>query len=220
MNLEGFLSHVLEITGTFNLRIGIALYLVCAFGEFGFSIPYLLETVWLLVGYQLARGILSPFDLFLIWVTAQAGRQTGAIGLYYFSQYGSIPLLKLYRKYFEHKFPGKRIIPQWISRRLNDLSPFSIALGRLFGLRMPLTFALGVQKKWNLLLIAVVISSAVWDGIYITLGAIVGATVVPKPINMILYSLAGLTVLYVTTMVVRYLLHRRSAHAHIHGKVT
>jgi membrane-associated protein len=219
MNLEAFLAHVLEITGTFNLRIAIALYLVCTFGEIGFSIPYLLETVWLLVGYQLARGVLSPFDLFLIWLTAQAGRQTGAIALYYFSQYGSAPLLKLYRKYFERKVTGKHLIPAGIARRLTGLSPFSVAFGRLFGLRMPITFTLGVQKKWSVLLLGVVLSSAIWDGIYIALGNIVGIAVVPKPINMILYSLAGLTVLYVSTLTVRYLLHIRSSRTKVTGKI-
>ncbi len=45
-------------------------------------------------------------------------------------------------------------------------------------------------------MLGVMISSLIWDGIYIFLGAIVGVNVTLKPFQMILYSLAGITVLY------------------------
>lgn len=208
VNLDAILQQVLSFTGTFNPQLVISLFLICAIGEFGASIPYLLETIWLLSGYHLATGVLAPFHLPLLWVVAQAARQTGAIALYHFSRLGSMPLTKLYHKYFAPslagKLPNNNFKPLKVFRRLNLLSPFAIALGRLFGLRLPLTLTLSVRRRWQTLSLGVVLSSLVWDGIYISLG-IVGGRAVLKPTEMVLYSLVGLTLLYVVTFVIRRL---------------
>ena len=206
MNLEAILSQVLDATGAFNPRIAIALFVICSVGEFGPSIPYLLETIWLLTGYQITRGVppLPPLDLLLFWLIAQSGRQTGSFALYNVSRFGSPPLIKLHKKYLESRLAGKQVIPSGVLRRLTNLSPFSVALGRLFGLRIPLTLTLGAKRKLPILSLGVVLSSLVWDGVYLFLGVTVGATVAVKPLNMILYSLIGLTVLYVVTFIIRF----------------
>lgn len=205
MNLEAILLQVLDVTGAFNPKIAIALFVICSVGEFGPSIPYLLETIWLLTGYQIARGVLPPFDLLLFWLIAQSGRQTGSFALYNVSRFGSPPLMKLHKKYLESRLAGKQIIPSGVLRRLTNLSPFSVALGRLFGLRIPLTLTLGAKRRLPVLSLGVVLSSLAWDGVYLFLGVTVGATVAVRPINMILYSLIGLTVLYVVTFIIRFL---------------
>ena len=74
MNLSGLLSQALEITSTFNPKIAIILFLLCSIGEIGFTLPYILETIWLIAGYQLGIGTLSLPDLLEIWLVAQAGR--------------------------------------------------------------------------------------------------------------------------------------------------
>jgi membrane-associated protein len=75
-----------------NPKIAIILFLLCAIGEIGFALPYILETLWLLAGYQLAQGNLSTLDLAYLWLVAQAGRQTGSLALYYSSVLGMVPL--------------------------------------------------------------------------------------------------------------------------------
>jgi membrane-associated protein len=210
MNVQDILAQVLSATGVFNIKVAAVLFLCCMIGEFGFSLPYLLESIWLLAGYQLGRGVLSPWDLALFWLTAQAGRQAGAVALFYVSRLGTTKLIKLYKKYLEPKLSGKTKLPGFVERRINDLSPFSVALGRLFGLRIPITFTLGVKKKLPQLMAGVLLSSIVWDAIYLILGRIVGATVAIKPLNMFFYSIAGLTVLYLTVLAFRFIKRLRT----------
>lgn len=213
VNLDAILQQVLSFTGTFNPQLVICLFVICALGEFAASIPYVLETMWLLSGYHVGTGILSPWHLPLLWLVAQAGRQSGATSLYHLSRFGSMPLMKLYHKYFavtsSQKLPNNNM-PFKLFRRLNLLSPFSVALGRLFWLRIPLTLTLSVKKQLKTLSLGVVLSSLVFDGIYISLG-IAGSRAVLKPIDMVLYSLIGLTLLYAVTFVIRRLYRLWSA---------
>lgn len=212
MNLEDILQQVLSVAGTFNLKLVIFLFLICATGEFGLSIPYLLETVWLLSGYHLGSGAISPSDLVLLWLAAQAGRQSGAASLFYFSRLGSPPLKRLYQKFsgttvarkLSDSPAGGKTMPVKLLRRLCDLTPFSAAIGRFFGLRLPLTMTLAVQKRLRTLLAGVLLQSLVWDGIYISLGILGGRTVL-RPAQMLLYSLIGLTLLYIITLAIRRL---------------
>jgi membrane-associated protein len=209
MNLELIFQQVFNLAGTFNPTLVVFLFLICLIGEFGASVPYLLETVWLVSGYNFGNGVLPLLDLVLLWLVAQVGRQIGATMLYHLGRFGSMPLTRLYRKHFKASLSDKlsenNSIPFSFLRRVNFLSPFSIALGRLFGLRIPITLSLGVKKQLGVLLVGVVLSSLVWDGMYIFLGAVVGANVVLKPFQMILYSLIGLTILYAVGFAVRHL---------------
>jgi membrane protein DedA with SNARE-associated domain len=213
MSLTGLLSQALEITSTFNPKIAIILFLLCSIGEIGFTLTYILETIWLLAGYQLVRGNppLPLSDLVLIWLTAQAGRQTGSLVLYYSAALGMNPLRRFYRKFIEPRVPKKRFIPSGIMKQIDNPSPFSVAIGRLVGLRIPMAITMSAKQKLSHLALGVLLSSIVWDGIYLVLGSTVGAAVVPKPQYMLLYSLGGLTVLYLVTLGVRYLIRLRAA---------
>lgn len=208
MNLESILQQILNFTGTFNFNLIIFLFLICSIGEFSFSVPYLLETVWILSGYNLGTGTFSFYHLVLLWLVAQAGRQTGAAGLYHLSRLGSIPIMKLYQKYLEasvsKKLSNNNSAPVKFVRKINYLSPFSIALGRLIWMRIPLTLTLGIKRKPKVLSAGVFLSSLVWDSVYISIG-VIGASATLKPIQMILYSLIGLTVLYTVTFAIRHL---------------
>ena len=215
MNLEVIFQQVFNLAGTFNPTLVVFLFLICLIGEFGVSVPYLLETVWLVSGYNFGNGMLPLLDLVLLWLVAQVGRQIGATMLYHLGQFSSTPLIRLYHKHFKASLSGKlsenNSIPFSFLRRVNFLSPFSIALGRLFALRIPITLTLGVKKQLKVLLAGVVLSSLVWDGMYIFLGAVVGANVVLKPFQMILYSLIGLTILYAVSFAVRHLWKLRTS---------
>jgi membrane protein DedA with SNARE-associated domain len=211
MSLSGLLSQALEITSTFNPKIAIVLFLLCSIGEIGFALPYILETIWLLAGYQLALGSLSITDLLLIWLVAQAGRQTGSLVLYYSAVLGLSPLKKFYKKYIEPRLPKRQIIPPAIVRGITNPSAFSVAMGRLIGLRVPMAITMGASHRLFHLALGVLLSSIVWDGIYIVVGRTVGSTMVPKPQYMLIYSLGGLTGLYLATLGVRYLWRKRSS---------
>lgn len=210
MSLSGLLSQALEITSTFNLKIAIILFLLCSIGEIGFALPYILETIWLLAGYQLASGALPPWDLFEIWLVAQAGRQTGSFVLYYSGVLGMAPLKRFYKKYVEPRLPKRQFIPPSIAKRITNPSPFSVAVARLVGLRIPMALTMSARQRLSHLALGVLISSIIWDGLYLIIGGTVGPKVVPKPQYMLLYSLAGLTILYLIILGVRYLLRLRS----------
>ncbi len=213
MNLSALLSQVLEVTSSFNPKIAAILFILCAIGEVGFALPYVLETMWLLAGYNVAQGTLHPLDLLYMWLIAQAGRQTGSLALYYSSMLGMIPIRKFYRKYIESRIPKKLTVPPSIAKSLSNPSPFSISMGRLIGLRIPMAVTMSVKQKLSTLVLAVLLSSIVWDGIYLILGSTVGGRIIPQAQSkyMVLYSLAGLTVLYVITLLIRYLWRFRSA---------
>jgi membrane-associated protein len=203
-----FFKQILNFVGTFNLQLVGLLFLLCSFGELWLiSVPYLLETVWLLAGYNLGSGTLSPLHLLLLWLVAQLGRQTGVLVLFSLSRLGSLPLTRLYRKYVETRFRKLSGNENWLSKLLKRsesyISPFSIALGRLLGLGTPLTVTLGVKRQYKALFLGVLLSSLVFDGIFIILGLVVGANTLVKPTEMILFSLIGLTGLYVVIFAIR-----------------
>lgn len=219
MDLEAVLQQVLNFTGNFNPELLIFLYLICTLGEFGASVPYLLETVWLLSGYHVATGVISPPQMIALWLTAQAGRQTGAAMLYYVSRFGSTPLMKLYRKHFQkyfeagvsEKLSSNTSAPVRFIRRIDYSSPLSIATGRLFWMRIPITLTMAVRRQHRKLALGIILQSLIWDGTYISLGGIVGASVEVKPLQMVLYSLIGLSVLYVVMFTIHRLKKLRPA---------
>ena len=209
MNLSGFLAQALEATSTFNPKIAIILFLLCAIGEIGFTLPYILETIWLIAGYQLGTRNLEPLDLFLIWLVAQAGRQTGSFVLYFSGVLGLAPLRKFYKRHIEPRLPKRAVIPATISKFLANPSPISVAMGRLVGLRIPMALTMSAKQRLSHLALGVLISSIIWDGIYLVIGGTLGPRVVPQPQYILLYSIGGISVLYLGTLGVRYLLRLR-----------
>jgi membrane-associated protein len=208
MNLENAVAQILALTSTLDPRMAALLFVICAIGEFGISIPYVLESVWLLVGYQLGAGVLSPLHLAVLWLAAQCGRQVGATALYHMGRLGSTPIVRFYNNKRLSRFIPKAVANSRVLNHINLSSPFSVAFGRLFGMRIPLTLTSAVKKRQRTLLMGVLLSSLVWDTIYISVGLTVGATAVVKPVYMFSYSLAGLTLIYLITFLVRRLIKR------------
>ncbi|MDD4860400.1 MAG: hypothetical protein PHR56_09430 [Dehalococcoidales bacterium] len=212
--LESVLHQVVIFAGEFSPKLVIILFLVLAIGEFGiFSIPYLLETVWLLSGYNFSVGIITFPQLALLWLSALTGRLTGTLTLYFLSRLGALPLKRLYRKYSpsdSSKLADNSFPPFKFLRKLNLLSPFSVALGRLFWLRVPLTLTLAVMNRLKVLTLGVLVSSVILDGIYIVAGQVVGAHVVIRPAQMLLYSLICISTLYIAGIILKRLFTRRT----------
>jgi membrane-associated protein len=209
MNLEHILQHIVSFTSTLDPRMAALLFVMCAIGEVGVSVPYVLESIWLLAGYNAGSGILSPLQLAGLWLAAQCGRQVGAIGLYQIARFGMPSLIKFYHKLHLDRFFNRLISKSGAISRVNLSSPFSVAYGRMFGMRIPMVMVLAVKKRPGMLSLGVLLSSIIWDTAYISLGAILGSTVAIKPIYMLIYSVGGLTVIYLVTIVVRILIRRR-----------
>jgi hypothetical protein len=73
----------------------------------------------------------------------------------------------------------------------------------LIGLGTPLTVLLGVKKHYKELFVGVLLSSMVFDGIFLIVGLTVGTHTMVKPAEMILFSLIGLTVFYLIVFAIR-----------------
>ncbi len=208
MNLESVLQHIVSFTATLDPRMAVLLFVICAIGEFGLSIPYVLESIWLLVGYQLGHGVLSPLHLAGLWLAAQCGRQVGSMALYRVARFGTPSLTKFYNKLRLSRLFSRISNKSSAINHINLSSPFSVAYGRLFGMRIPMVLVLAVKRRLGMLSLGVLLSSIVWDAIYISLGIIFGSTVAIKPTYMFLAALAGITVIYLVTFIARMLIRR------------
>jgi membrane protein DedA with SNARE-associated domain len=208
VNWVNALEQILKLTSAFDLRMALFIFIVCIFGESVVGIPYVMESIWLLTGYQLGARVLSPFHLIWFWLVAQFGRQAGAIILYQVGKYGSIPVVRFYQRKHLSRFFPKSVANSRVLNRINLVSPFSVAFGRLLAMRIPITLTLGAMRKPKTLAIGVLLSSIIWDAVYISAGIIVGTTAVIKPIHMFVASLIGITIIYLITFLVRHAINR------------
>jgi membrane-associated protein len=209
MHLGSFLQHIVSFTATLDPRMAVLLFVMCAIGEVGVSVPYVLESIWLLAGFHLGSGVLSPFHIAVLWLAAQAGRQVGAMSLYHIARFGMPSLVGFY-----HRVHLDRIFNSLMSRsgavsRVNLASPFSVAFGRFFGMRIPMLLVMAAKKRPGMLSLGVLLSSIIWDALYISLGAIFGSTVHITPAYMLLISLGILSVIYLVTFLIRITFGRR-----------
>ncbi len=195
MSLEHLLIDGLNLVGAFTPKIAIFIFVVCFVGEgFIISLPLVFETVWLVAGYQLSAGVLRIPDLLLLMATAQLGRQAGGLLLYFLSRKGT----RFFARFISRRIPRKNSpagAPLKILRTIDSITPIGVAIGRLLWLRIPLTVLLGARNKLKTLMLGIVISSLIYEGVYIGIGAIVGATAKPSK-YVLLYFAVGLSVFY------------------------
>ncbi len=210
--MPDFLAPSLELLSSFNFKIALILFGICLVGEaLLISVPYLLETIWVLAGFQLAEGVLSPAQLVALVAVAQLGREVGAIALYYVGRGGGKLFLYLRRR-FKLRLDISEVTPIKLLRRIGYLSPFTIAFGRLLWLRIPLTLMAGAEGKLRALIVGVFLSSLVYEGVYIGVGAIVGRTTRLEPFQLLPYFLGIMTIIYITFFLVRRAVSRRTNH--------
>ncbi len=108
--MGGIFQQAIGLTGTFNLWIILIIFAINMFGEFGFSIPYLMETIWLIVGYHVIGGTIPPEIILLFCVISLIGREVGAGMLYKISGYGRSPLLRMFHRIIQNN-PGGEPLP-------------------------------------------------------------------------------------------------------------
>lgn len=101
MDLGGIVLQAINLTSSFNLWLVLAIFLITLTAEFGLSIPYLLESMWILIGYGVSSQMLSPSSIVIFCLVGLIGREIGASMLYRVSGKGSKPVFKLFNKLFE-----------------------------------------------------------------------------------------------------------------------
>lgn len=208
MNWADYFTQGLTLVGAFSLKIGLLLFLLNLIGEaLAVSVPYLLETTWLLAGYQFSAHVLPFWGMLALMTAAMAGRQVGELLLYSVSRGGSAVLGKYLKPFKLNPALADTTLAK-LFHKINLLSPFSVALGRLLWLRIPLTLVLAAKGNLKVLMLATVLSSVVYDSTYIALGAIVGTTTRVEPVRLVLYFLVTMGVIYGGTLVIRYLTAR------------
>ncbi len=203
MDLNSIFQEVVNFAGTFNPYLILAIYLMLIVGEFSISIPYLLETIWILTGYHAITGLYSPQQVIALMLVALSGRETGAVIFYILILYGSAGVIRLYRRFFPSTEQND-VAENRVLRRINFLSPFSVAFGRLFYLKVPLTIVLGLKRKPWILFIAVAIHSLIWDSIYVIIG-VVGGNAQLSSGRLLIYSLGSITIIYAVSFLIRRL---------------
>lgn len=107
----------------------------------------------------------------------------------------------------EHSSMGSRLL-----RRVDSISPFGVAMGRLFYLRVPLTLLLGARHRLKTLVLGIAISSTIYESVYLSLGAIVGTTHIPTSGYLLLYFAGGLSGLYAAFAGIRILVRATRRH--------
>jgi hypothetical protein len=90
--------------------------------------------------------------------------------------------------------------------RVFRLSPFTVALGRFFWLRLPITIAMGATGQRASLLWGVAIFSVIWDGAYVIFG-VLGGKGGMEPAQMLLYPLGFMALISLSVFGIRRLRH-------------
>ena len=202
-------NQIVSFTGIFNIWLILSVFLLFVFNEFGLFIPYLVETVWLMIGYHTFGGSISAFHVILLWIIAILGRTTGVIIFYRLIRLSSPWITMLYHRHFNtdltSKIKNNNILRLRILKRINIFSPYTVAFGRLIGLKIPFSITLSLHKRIKNMILALILSSIIHDSIYICLG-VVGSTIKLPSILIILYSLLALAIIYGVSFIIRFLL--------------
>jgi membrane-associated protein len=117
VDLGTIFQQVINLTGSFNTGLFLAIFLLTLISEFGFSPPYLIESIWLLVGYHVSQGTMPPEFIVLLCLTSLVGRQVGAFSLYKISGFGSTPFTRLYNRIIAPSL-SEREVESWFRKRV------------------------------------------------------------------------------------------------------
>jgi membrane-associated protein len=227
MDVGGLVAQAVSLTGSFNLWLVLAIFLITLFAEFGISIPYLLESIWLLVGYGISTHAMSPASIVIFCMIGLCGREIGASSLYRISGFGATPAMKIYDKIIASRNPiikkivlplarfvnrfflSKSNIEEEIEGRERALfkkiacrSPFSVALGRFTWLKLPITISMGMARELFVLMLGVALFSLAWDSLYILIG-LFGASSKISSTMMLICTISGFITVQVSIFFIR-----------------
>jgi membrane-associated protein len=211
MSFIDWINQVPNLVGSFTPQLALVVFLLSLVGEaFVISIPLVFEFIFITAGYQMSIGVLPVVDMLLLALLSQLGRQIGALVLFGLSHKSSSFL----GKFITRRFPRKNILestPFKFLRHIDKITPFGVAIGRLLWLRIPLTLILGARRKLKTLILGIAISSTIYEGIYIGLGAIVGKTTKESATmgsGIIIWLAVSLGIVYVVALSIRFAINR------------
>ena len=204
MGIQDFFASLINIIGAYSNIAGLSLFVLCLVTEvLAFGIPYLLEGSLMIAGYSVLSGGYAVYNLITIIVMTLSGRLLGTWITYTVTRKGG-RLMEKIRLFLEPGDKKHSIVNKMISK-VNLMSYFSVATGRLMGLRYPLTLIMAAQGKLKTLLLGTTLASLIYDVIYVMVGAFVGANTQLEPFQVMIYFTVGLTVVYIIVFLVRYL---------------
>lgn len=206
------MDFIFQNTVSFDISFHVWTVLIllfwCFIGEIGVTIPYVLESFWLLIGYNVGTGVLSPGYIIVLWIAAQTGRQSGALALYRIARFGMPAVEKLFHKIRLDKFFDKLKARAGKVGNTSLLSPLSVAFARMVGMRLPMMLVCAGKKQPGTLALGVLLSSIVWDALYLSLGAFFGTTLEIGQGYMLLISLGCISVIYLAVYAIKKLISR------------
>lgn len=206
--MEAIFHDLVSFTTSFDTWTVLLLLFWCFIGEIGIVVPYVLESFWLLIGFNLGNGALNPGYFFVLWIAAVTGRMAGSLALYRIACFGMPWLEKLFHKVHLDKVFARIKSKSNAAGKINLVSPFTVAFGRMFAMRVPMVMVCAAKRKWTTLAAGVVISSLIWDTLYVSLGAIFGATIDINQGYLLLISLGTIGLIYLITHLVKKLYRR------------
>jgi membrane protein DedA with SNARE-associated domain len=122
--LEDFTSHALHIISEGDAQDMAAVFLIASLGEMGVPFPMVLDTLLLLLGYQITSLWLKIIITMLLLIFA---RETGAALVYWFSHKLGNPFIRWLRK----KFPLLPTRLSGLASHLHIRAFIGLALSRL-----------------------------------------------------------------------------------------
>ncbi|MBT9149369.1 MAG: hypothetical protein DDT28_00792 [Dehalococcoidia bacterium] len=214
-NLFLYVRDVFDISSGFSATAIGLFFLIAMLGEVYLQIPLLMESLWLLVGYQSRVNNIALFNTTLILLTAQAGRQASMLALYYFfpvinkslskflvKPVMNKPLLKLLLKPIQiNRFHRKHLAQDHFDTRY--LSSVPATLGMLTWLNGPIKLVLVWRRRLKPLLVGTLFSGLVFDGIYLLAGALFRTTELSIAYLPAVFLAVFLAFMYVQTKVVK-----------------
>ena len=184
-------GYIALVSGTHPL-LWLIIFALCLVGEsVGLSLPYILETTWLMAGFLLGSHQISLLTVLPMLLAAIFGRLAGMTIFYVLVGAGST--------WFFRRFPNMktRLDDSTFSQKLNSRHwtvPLWIALGRLLWMRIPISIVMTLSRRYWALSIGLVISALVFELTYVIIGLKVGNSVNLSPIQLVPYLLIGVTI--------------------------
>lgn len=208
MDFASIIKEILSLAGVFSPWLVLSLFILLVINEFGFFIPCLLETIWIITGYNLLVNNISFYQAALLVLTSMTGRIVGSYLLFRLSGLNSGWIMRLYQRWFKPTLTDSVLksnsFPARLLRKTNLLSPYPVAFGRLLWLKIPLTLTLGIRNNLKTLVFGVMLSSFISDTTIIIIGCITGSANL-DPLQTVIYSMAGLFGIYAFIFLIRKL---------------
>jgi hypothetical protein len=199
------LLGVLDITNGFNWRIMAGITAITFLGEIYVQVPLLMESFWMIVGYQVGTQttFVSVTNTIILFLCAQLGRQLMMLAVFLLFPVINRP----FSRFYERLIKPKRYT-QWLVKRFRNIQYFneesfltlgSSSFGMLTPLNGPIKLLLIIKRNLKTLLLATLISSTIFDCIYIVAGAVFHTTQLNITFLPLFILIGFLVVMFVRT---------------------